>query len=157
MHRNRLIIVLELVVAVLLCCSCDNNRTAYNNYEPISVVGWERSDTVVFENIIIKTTADYKEEIGLRINDAFPYLSLFLVVDQEIRPGNIFRRDTISCRLMDKEGNIKGRGLSFYQYNFPLTALRLNSGDTLNIRVRHNMRREVLPGIANIGMKISRQ
>lgn len=155
MRRNRLIIVLELVAVVLLCCSCDN-KTAYNNYEPVSVEGWERSDTVVFEDIVIKTTADYKEEIGLRINDAFPYLNLFLVVDQEIRPGNILRRDTINCSLMDNEGNIKGNGLSFYQYSFPLTALRLNSGDTLNIRVRHNMRREILPGIANIGMKISR-
>ena len=156
MRRNRLIIVLELVAVVLLCCSCDNNKTAYNNYEPITVEGWERSDTVVFENIVIKTTADYKEEIGLRINDAFPYLNLFLVVDQEIRPGHIFRRDTISCSLMDNEGNVKGDGLSYYQYSFPLTTLRLNSGDTLGIRVRHNMRREILPGIADIGMKISR-
>ena len=121
-----------------------------------SLEGWERSDTLFFEDIVVKATADYKEEIGLRINDEFPFMSLFLVVEQHIRPMNTYRTDTVSCRLIDQNGYVKGRGLSYYQYNFHLTTLHLNAGDTLDIRVRHNMKREILPGIANIGMTISK-
>ena len=77
-------------------------------------------------------------------------------MEQEIRPQHLLRTDTLNCRLIDKNGTVKGRGLSYYQYNLHLTTLRLNAGDTLNIRVRHFMKRENLPGIANIGVRLSK-
>ena len=108
-------------------------------------------------NIAIKASTQYKEEIGLRINDNFPFQNLFLVVEQDIRPLHQHRIDTLNCKLIDKYGTIKGRGLSYYQYNFHLTTLQLNAGDTLDVHIRHHMKREILPGIANIGIKLSKQ
>ncbi len=154
MKKLKVQILLFLGFCLLTAC---NEKTVYSEYESIAVEGWARNDTIAFNDIVIKATTDYKEEIGVRINDAFPFLGLFLYVEQEIRPGHIIRTDTLSCRLMDEEGNVKGRGLSFYQYNFHLTTLHLYAGDTLSIRIRHNMRRETLPGVANIGMRISKQ
>ena len=78
-------------------------------------------------------------------------------MEQVINPRNQIRIDTLSCRLIDKNGMVKGRGLSYYQYNFHLTTLQLNAGDTLNVRVRHHMKREILPGIANVGIRLSKQ
>lgn len=164
MRSNRLYIIGMITVALALV-AC-NGKTIYSHYEPTPIEGWERSDTLVYSNIVIKATADYKEEIGLRINDAFPFRSLFLVVEQHVRHNGqwsvvngqqpIVKTDTLSCRLIDKNGNVKGRGLSYYQYNFHLTTLRLNAGDTLDIRIRHHMKREILPGIANVGMTLSK-
>ncbi len=154
MRRNRLIIFIMITVA-LAFAAC-NSKTVYSHYEPTPIEGWERSDTLVYKDIVIKATADYKEEIGLRINDAFPFRSIFLEVEQHVRPMNLFKTDTLSCRLIDRNGNVKGRGLSYYQYNFHLTTLHLNAGDTLDIRIRHHMKREILPGIANVGMTISK-
>ena len=52
---------------------------------------------------------------------------------------------------------MKGHGISTYQYNFHLTTLTLNEGDSLHIAVRHNMKREILPGISDIGIRLSQQ
>ena len=158
MVRVRRILSIGYVLLVMAGCvlTACNRNTIYSHYESTSLEGWERSDTLFFEDIVVKATADYKEELGLRINDEFPFMSLFLVVEQHIRPMNTYRTDTVSCRLIDQNGYVKGRGLSYYQYNFHLTTLHLNAGDTLDIRVRHNMKREILPGIANIGMTISK-
>ena len=155
MRKSR-ILILCLITVALACGSCDRN-TIYNHYESTPIEGWERSDTLHFDQIIVKASTNYKEEIGLRINDDFPFQSLFLVVEQVINPRNQIRIDTLSCRLIDKNGMVKGRGLSYYQYNFHLTTLQLNAGDTLNVRVRHHMKREILPGIANVGIRLSKQ
>lgn len=147
--------ILTLIAVALALAGCDRD-TLYYHYESTPIDGWERSDTLFFRNIAVKASSNYKEEVGLRINDDFPFQSLFLVVEQEVRPHNITRTDTLSCRLIDKNGIVKGRGLRFYQYNFHLTTLQLNAGDTLNVRIRHHMKRESLPGIANIGIKLSK-
>ena len=154
MQRSKHFILTMIAVALALA-GCDRD-TLYFHYESTPLLGWERTDTLAFSDIAVKASSNYKEEIGLRINDDFPFQSLFLVVEQEIRPHNIMRTDTLNCRLTDKNGMMKGRGLRFYQYNVHLTTLHLNAGDTLNVRIRHHMKRESLPGIANIGIKLSK-
>lgn len=149
---SKLLGVLWLLV---MLCSCDG-RTLYSHYESTDINGWERGDTLSFEDIVVKATGDYKEEIGLRINDSYPFRNLFLVVEQRVRPMHAVHIDTLSCRLIDKDGRVRGRGLSYYQYNFHLTTLHLNAGDTVDIRVRHHMKREILPGIANVGMRLEK-
>lgn len=163
MRRNKLTSLAMLAVA-LTVMACNGN-TVYHQYEHTPVEGWERTDTLYYTIENIKATADYQEEIGLRINGSYPFTSLFLVVEQHIRSQNqsltslngTQRKDTISCRFVDQEGNIKGRGVNYYQYNFMLTTLHLNVGDTLDIRIHHNMRRETLPGISDIGIRLERQ
>ena len=155
MRKNKL--VLPVMLAVALTIVACKGKTVYHQYEHTAVEGWERTDTLSYTIDDIKATADYQEEIGLRINSTYPFTSLFLVVEQHIRPMNLLRKDTINCRLMDKDGNIKGRGLNYYQYNFMLTTLHLNVGDTVDIRIHHNMRREIVPGIADVGIRLERQ
>ena len=155
MQRSKKIYILIWITVALAFVACDRD-TIYYQYESTPLNGWERNDTLFFKDIVVKASYNYKEEIGLRINDDSPFQSLFLVVEQEIRPQHLLRTDTLNCRLIDKNGTVKGRGLSYYQYNLHLTTLRLNAGDTLNIRVRHFMKRENLPGIANIGVRLSK-
>ena len=154
MGRSRLLIMTLITVALALA-SCNRN-TIYSHYENTPIEGWERFDTLTFSEIPIKANAYYREEIGIRINDRFPFQSLFLVVEQHIRPSNTVRTDTLSCKLIDNNGYVKGRGLTYYQYSFHLTTLHLNAGDTLDIRIKHNMRKEILPGVADVGMTISK-
>ena len=42
--------------------------------------------------------------------------------------------------------------MSYYQYDFPLSTLRLKEGDSLALVVRHAMKREILPGISDVGI-----
>ena len=83
-------------------------------------------------------------------------MGLTLIVDQTVLPIDTTYRDTINCQLVSPTGNVKGSGISNYQYRFNLTDIRLNEGDSLHIRIRHDMKREILPGITDIGVKITK-
>ena len=97
------------------------------------------------------------EEIGLRINSAYPFMSLNLIVEQTVYPSHETHCDTLRCSLIDKQGNAKGRGISHYQYLFHLTTLKLNKGERLYVAIRHDMKREILPGISDIGIRLTRK
>ncbi len=99
----------------------------------------------------------YSEEIGLRISEGYPFMKLNLIVEQTIMPSRQTRSDTIQCNLIDQQSNVKGKGISSYQYRFPLTTLELKEGEQLYIAVRHDMKREILPGISDIGIRLTRQ
>lgn len=63
--------------------------------------------------------------------------------------------DTVQCDLMDKNGVTKGQGISSFQYNVPFAIHKYQAGDSLHIEIRHDMKREILPGISDVGLKIS--
>ena len=53
--------------------------------------------------------------------------------------------------VIDQSGNSKGKGLSLQQYDFDIDEMQLEQGDSLHIRVAHNMKREILPGVVDLG------
>ena len=57
-------------------------------------------------------------------------------------------------KLADDKGNMLGQGISYYQYNFILVDRDLSKGDSLHVTVRHIMKREILPGISDIGFRM---
>ena len=106
------------------------------------------------------------EEVELRISDRYPFMGLSLVVEHTTVPANtsrkagktlpagLMRTDTLNCSLVDQNGNFKVKGIGYYQYHFHLTDISVNEGDSLVIAIRHAMRRETLPGIADVGLKL---
>lgn len=104
----------------------------------------------------MKVAGGYREDISMRLSSDYPFMGLTLIVDQTVYPGKRHVRDTVNCRAVDGEGNVNGRGIGFYEYDYPLTHLKLNAGDSLQISVRHDMKREILPGIADVGIKVTR-
>lgn len=140
--------------------SCDR-KTVYDRYEPVPADGWEKNDTLTFcVRPALHGKADdsesitYKEEVGLRINSHYPFTGLSLIVEQTAMPADVTRNDTLNCRLINNDGKMKGRGVSNYQYSFHLTNITLAKGDSLRIRIRHNMKQEMLPGISDVGIKL---
>ncbi len=140
----------------LLLTACDS-QTVYYHYRHTSLNGWERNDTLSFLTEPIKQSGHYAEELTLRTTANYPFMSLQLVVVQKILPSQEQRTDTLNCSLIDAKGNTKGKGISHYQYHFPLATLPLREGDRLYIAIRHDMKREMLPGVSDIGIKISKE
>ena len=64
--------------------------------------------------------------------------------------------DTVACQLTDRKGNAAGKGISYHQYQFPVTELMLQDGDSLFVSIRHDMKREILPGISDVGFSLTR-
>ena len=153
-NKTRFATKLLMAVALPLTVACDR-QTAYNHFEHTSVNGWEKNDTLTFDVGALERGGNYREEVGLRINSLYPFQGLCLVIEQQKLPMGIVRSDTLNCSLLDDKGNVKGKGVGYYQYSFHLTDLSLNEGDSLHISIHHNMKREILPGIADVGIKLS--
>ncbi|RRD02333.1 gliding motility lipoprotein GldH [Prevotella sp. OH937_COT-195] len=147
--------LLVVVLFTLLLVACET-KTVYHHFEPTQINGWERNDTLKFSVPAVYHAGYYKEKITLRISNDYPFMGLTLIINQTVFPGKRHISDTLNCRVIDRDGNIRGRGIGLYEYDYPLTRIKLNAGDSLQISIRHNMKREILPGIADIGVKLSR-
>ena len=150
LRKNKLLVAIIVTVALTLV-GC-NRKTVYCHYQSVGVDGWERSQTFYFCLSPIDQTATYARELGLRTNSAYPFTSLSLIVEQLVLPSGSHHVDTLQCQLTDDAGTILGKGTYHYQYLFALPSVPLHEGDSLTISVRHNMKREVLPGITDVGL-----
>ena len=153
---SKWVCVVVCVMVVWAFGSC-NRSTAYYHYEHTPLDGWDKNDTVYFQ-VASLDAGNYREELGLRIDDKYPFQALTLVVTHNILPSGYTLTDTVNCSLADKRGRMKGTGISRYQYNFHINTLNFREGDSLCvISVRHNMKREVMPGITDVGIRLDRQ
>jgi len=140
-------------VAAVMLVAC-RQQTVYYHYEHVPVAGWEKNDTLVFNLPPIADDGRYMQELGVSISSDYPFMGLNLVVEQQNVVTHELRTDTLVCRLVDEQGNAKGRGVSQFQYLFHLNTLRLRKGEQLRVAIRHDMKREILPGITDIGIRL---
>ena len=155
MQRNNYTLLYIGVLVVLMLTAC-NDKTVYHNYEQTPPSGWEKNDQLSFTLPPIQETGNYTEEVGIRINGTFPFLSLSLIIEQTKLNTGERQCDTLVCELINKRGYPQGKGVSQYQYLFPLKTIQLNKGDSLRIEIHHDMKREILPGITDVGIKLSK-
>ena len=156
MNRHTLLYIYIVMCMGMALVSC-NDRIVFSHYESTPVKGWERNDTLLFNIEPLQETDLYAEEIGVRITGDYPFKGLSLIVEQTIQPSNTAIVDTLNCDLIDDVGHAYGKGINHYQYLFPLTTLKLNKGESVHVAIRHCMKREILPGITDVGLTLSRQ
>lgn len=153
LKRNSL---LGFIIAVALALSSCNRQTIYSHYEPVDIDGWERSDTLWFYAGGL-TKGCYNEQVGLRINGNYPFKDLSLVVEQRLlSTQTIIKCDTLNLAITDDDGFFQGEGLSLLQYETDLGTISLPTSDTLQVAIIHNMKREVMPGIADVGITLQK-
>ena len=155
MQSKHLPSILILVIG-LLCCAC-NNQKIYSHYEHVSETGWERIDTINFFIPPVSESGTYHEELGLRIDTTFPFQSLTMEIIQTIFPEGRQEYYTKVCPLIDKSGNITGAGVSLFQYTIPVNDIILNQGDSVHITIVHSMKREIMPGVTDVGISLTKQ
>ena len=162
MNMRRLFYTLFILGTTLSVLSSCKDSVVYDQYSHIPIAGWEKNDTLKFEIPPLENGGYYQEQLGLRITGAYPFMGLTLIVEQTIfhEGKNLEEKtekvDTIQCDLIDKNGVTKGQGISYYQYDVPINIYRMNANDSILLSVRHDMKREILPGISDIGIKMTK-
>lgn len=147
-----------MIVATVVClCMACTGRTVYDHYNHTSLAGWDRADELFFGVPAVVDSGLYASTLGLRVTTLYPFTSLTMIVEQKILPARQVREDTVTFTLVDDKGKVKGQGVSTYQYRLPVSTLYLHQGDSLHITVRHNMKREILTGISDVGIKVERR
>ena len=155
MRNKHLLTILILAVAAVLT-GCDPNKV-YSHYEHIPQEGWEKIDTLFSEVPPVKEAGTYQEEIGIRTDISFPFQSLALVVAQDIYPKGAHLQTVKNCVLYDETGKERGDGISCFQNVIHLTDIQLEKGDSLRICITHNMRREMMSGLSDIGFILTKK
>lgn len=137
----------------LMTVSC-HQKTLYSHYQHTSVEGWTRSDTLTFILPRQQQSHEVERQLNVRINSDFPYIGVTLIVSQEHFPSRRVVTDTVNCRFSDHQGLKLARGISYFQYSFPLRSAYFHQGDSIVYHIRHDMKRDLLPGIADVGITL---
>lgn len=143
------------MMLALAFASCET-EVVYSQYAHAAIGGWEKNEPLLFDVDSIEGGGTYSMTLGMRISDAYPFRNLHMVVEQTIYPAKQVITDTVTCNVVDRRGTMLGHGVSLYQYDLPIRKRTYHDGDSLHIKVRHNMKREILPGIADVGITIKR-
>ena len=139
----------------LLCMAC-TRHTLVHSFRAIPEEGWRRGDTLVFTLPPSPDETDYGLYIGLRLHNRFPYREIWLAVEY-CTPGEEERGtpDTLCFRLSDTKGNLDGQGINLLQYELHAGTLHMHAGEGGQLRLHHLMRRETLPGIREVGVRLA--
>ncbi|MBO4964200.1 MAG: gliding motility lipoprotein GldH [Prevotella sp.] len=156
MAINKLIASMAIITVAMLTTACDR-KTVFHQYNHTTPAGWEKTDTMVYHVKSMNEGGLFKEEIDMRLNGTYPFTGLCVIVEQNILPANVTIRDTLNCSFDRPDNKYTTNGISYRQYKYHLKDIQLNKGDSIEIKIRHNMMREMLPGIADIGVKIDRK
>lgn len=143
-------------IAACFIIACSTN-VVYYHYEHTAIEGWDKSDALTFDVPPIKRPGRFTTTIGLRVNGQNTLKTLYFIVEQVIYPRREVISDTVVCHITDDKGNITGQGLSTYQYEVPIKRIvTLAPNDSIHYSVRHIMKRSILPGISDIGIRLQR-
>jgi len=164
-RSKALTVVFSVLFAAWTATACVGGKV-FDEYEQIPVEGWDKTDTLTFSVPAVSADGVYNLALGLRTTGDYPFMSLTLLFEANIiakkmenssvvkAPQRLSR--TLSCPLVSSRGRSQGQGVSLYQYNFHVATISLREGDSLQVNIRHNMKREMLPGLSDLGLSITR-
>lgn len=145
--------VICLMMAATLLCGCQETRV-YDHYEHVSDNGWSRNDTLHFP-VQRLFAGEYDVTLGLRLGHNYPYRNISLIVSYQTLPGGKTVADTVQLNVLNEKGQSEGRmGITSATVRCKIKELQTREGDSIHITVNHNMRREDLPGISDVGIQL---
>lgn len=146
-----------VLLFALLLVACNRRPVATFSYRSTPVDGWENADTLIFPIDSLPADGRYALTVGVRTSSAYPYPFRMLALSIEARFLSQTRyADTLYCSLTDHEGDVSGKGVSVYQYTFPVDTFQLHRGARGTITIHHIMRRNLLPGVSDVGIRLER-
>lgn len=151
--RNKAIVFVVLLTLIVLC-GCQH-QVVYHEFRHIYEPGWDKSDTIHFDTRSLSAGGSYRLDAELRTDKNYPFQKLTIEIEQTVYPSKEKYHDVIDCDLISEEGVIEGDGISYFQYQFHVRDLSLHQGDSVHICLTHNMKREIMPGITDVGIRLS--
>ncbi len=145
-----------IVFAVAVLCSACHRSTLLHQYRDVAAAGWEQSEMLQFTVDSVELGGVYTTDVGVRISNLYPYQRLWLAVDVQLANPDTAFTDTLACTFVNSQGSRPTTGAAGSHYNFHAFEVAMSQGQSAVFTVRHIMRREVLPGILSIGLRVKR-
>ena len=151
--RNRRLRGFLIACACLAGFSCEQ-PAVYDQYQAIEGTAWEKEKVYYFTFQIEDISVPYDLTLEVRNNNLYPYQNLWIFCDEE-QPFGPLKKDTIECMLADEYGKWHGHGISLFQSSFPVrTNYHFPIKGQYTFSFRQGMRKDKLPGIEEIGLRV---
>lgn len=157
MTFRKLLPFLLLAFLLFLLAGCGKRPAAFE-FRNTPVEGWEAGDTLHYHIDTLRRAGDYRLSLGLRTSAAtpYPFQSIWLVVRQQWHNPDTLFVDTLECRLTNSKGDVTGDGVSLYAYSQEMRTLPLAEGTSADVKITHIMRREMIRGIVDVGIRLDK-
>lgn len=144
-----------LFAAALVCASGCGPEALYADSLGVNAEGWKSAEAAEFLWEVSDTARVHDLYIDVRNDATYPFSNLYLFVDFTF-PNGKTNRDTLAVELADAQGNWLGSGSGHVHDHrivwhddarFPLQG-------QYAVRIVHAMRRDPLPGISDVGLRV---
>lgn len=154
-HYGFSLLILMFLISMLF--SCDSSGT-FDEMKRIHESNWNRQEKFSFDFTITDTAAYYNVYVQIRNTTDYPYSNLFLFLTTKDPSGNL-SKDTLECLLAAPDGKWLGKGMGKLKDNRVLIKkdFRWNTAGNYQLTIEQAMRKEILSGIADIGLRIEKQ
>ena len=145
--------VFILCSLILSACLDQNTHIDFRSFKNTE---WDKDNICQFEFNISDTINPHQIFIETRNNNSYPYSNIWLFVDIKTPLGNL-RKDTIGFDLADNFGKWYGQGISLYKLEVVYEkSFIFRQPGTYVFSIKHGMRDDVLKGISEIGIKLTK-
>lgn len=155
--KCRLMPVLPAWILLLLPILSCNDEQTYYQYQQIERGEWHRDSLLLFTTDSLFQPEGSSLEISFEItsNNRYPYRDLWMLVEHNIS-DTLFRVDTLQLLLADEKGKFLGSSAGgLHQLTVPYIRVRVDEPfKHFQIRIRHLMVDDPLPGIEKAGVKV---
>lgn len=151
--------ILSAICLLIIVCSCSLD-VKFSKYVPVSSDGWNLEDTIEFSTDTLRQDGRYGFTCGVRTRRAFPYQNLVLMVEREVYRDSLIvlhKREKVTCPIVTQEGSFTGEGIATKLHETDLKDFIMQTGDSVVVKIYHQMTRQDLPGIVDVGMKMEKR
>jgi gliding motility-associated lipoprotein GldH len=146
----------SLILLLLLLPSGCNRDVLYTGSVNIPSEVWQLDFIPEFRTEIKDTAQICNINLIIRTGTSYPFRNIWLFV-KTVAPSGKSITDTLQYNLADEKGKWFGKGFGdIHELNLPLrSGVFFREKGTYIFSVRHGMRTENLPGVYDLGLRIT--
>ena len=146
-----------LLLPLLLLLTACTKHEIFSEFRSFPKAEWNKQQAVGFEVPVHDISVPYNVSIELRHNNQYPFSNIWLFIEYQTPSGST-RADTLGTYLADAYGKWQGKGISLYSCSFPYQQnVQYPDTGTYIYTIRHGMRADVLSGISDIGICVTKE
>lgn len=141
------------VASIFMAC---DKQVVYHTFHTMPIQGWQAKDTLIFSTQLPDSNRLYHIFVEVRNRNNYPYQDLPILLYCNNAANQIIQSDTLELTLASKEGVWLGNGWGgLYQSASSAVTFHSQQAGELSFKIVHLLRDEYLPGIHDVGIKIT--
>ena len=144
-----------LTAVLLLIAGCLPADKQFHSYRSIPSCGWVWGDTIHFITTLSDSLVHYRYTVEVRHDNSYPYSQLAVAFNVNSADDSTIYSDTLHSQLSNEQGVWLGQGWgNLFVSTHPGHTFTIPHSGSYTLCLNHIMRRDTLPGIFNVGIRI---